>query len=169
MVILPQCAPSLQSPLLIKDFRAPTSLLSSTGMHSTTQLTQVTVSIQPIYQAPRSASSLLTHRLRTDPIYGPRNTGPIMGNCLRNPKTTGKKSPKRLINPNTSTDIPINGRFTKINITPPKNNNVPRIFCFLAKKWYVFFGPIIKGNPEINRISLSGTNVLGGRYVSDRE
>jgi len=139
-------------PSSIKDFRTPTSLLSSIGMHSTTQLTQVTVSIQPTYQVPR-LTSLLTLGVRTGPIYRPRNTGPITGNCLRNPNTTGKKSPKRLINPNTSTEIPINGRLKKINITPPKNNNVPRIFCFLAKKWYVFFGPIIKGNPEINRIS----------------
>jgi len=70
----------------------------------------------------------------TGPIYGPRKTGPINGNCRENPKTTGKKSPNKLIIPNTSTQIPTIGHFKNIKTTPPRKHIVPRNLCFLAKK-----------------------------------
>ena len=87
----------------------------------------------------------------TGPIYGPRRIGPTTGNCLRNPNTTGKKSPNKFMNPKSSTAIPTTGHFMKINTTPPKKQNVPRSLCFRAKKYMVFVGPMIKVNPEINR------------------
>lgn len=70
----------------------------------------------------------------TGPIYGPRKIGPTTGNCLKNPSTTGKKSPNKLINPNTSTQIPTIGHFKNISTTPPKNDKVPRNLCFRVKK-----------------------------------
>jgi len=70
----------------------------------------------------------------TGPIYGPRKTDPTTGNCLKNPNTTGKKSPNRLINPNTSTMIPRIGHFIKISATPPRKHIVPRNLCFRVKK-----------------------------------
>jgi len=77
---------------------------------------------------------IVTQRVNTGPMYGPRRMGPMTGNCLRNPRTTGKKSPNRLMNPNTSTQIPTMGHFKKINATPPRKQNVPRILCFRVKK-----------------------------------
>jgi hypothetical protein len=95
----------------------------------------------------------------TGPIYGPRKTGPMKGNCLRNPNTTGKKSPNKLMNPNTSTIIPRTGHFMKIRTTPPRKHIVPRNLCFRVKKWYVFVGPIINVNPDMNRSYISGITI----------
>ena len=77
--------------------------------------------------------------------------GPIKGNCLKNPKTTGKKSPNRLTKPNNSTEIPNIGHFIKIKTTPPRKHIVPRNLCFRAKKYNVFVGPMINVNPDMKR------------------
>lgn len=47
---------------------------------------------------------------------------------------TGKKSPKRLRNPNASTSMPITAHLQKTKNMPAKKQMVPRIFCLRAKK-----------------------------------
>ena len=119
--------------------------------HRNDQLIQAVVVILPVDPAPTLYQCLVFEQLRTGPIYGPRRIGPMTGNCLRNPNTTGKKSPKRLMNPNNSTAMPNTGHFRKISTTPPKKHNVPRNLCFRAKKYNVLVGPMINVKPDINR------------------
>ena len=88
-----------------------------------------------LHQGSRSKKQIKKDfRESTAPIYGPRKIGPTTGNCLKNPSTTGKKSPNKLTNPNTSTQIPTTGHFKNISTTPPKKHKVPRNLCFRVKK-----------------------------------
>lgn len=60
--------------------------------------------------------------------------GPMMGNDRKNSTMVPKKSPKRKRIPTDSTAKPTNERFIKINVMPPKKNNVGLILFGLAKK-----------------------------------
>jgi hypothetical protein len=42
--------------------------------------------------------------------------------------------PNRFKKPNVSTIMPMNGHLRNTKSTPPRKHNVPRIFCFRAKK-----------------------------------
>jgi hypothetical protein len=69
-----------------------------------------------------------------------------------NPIITGKKSPKRLMNPKPSKSIPITGHFTKTAKIPKKKQIVPLILSLLLKNPMVLVQPIIRNNPQINNI-----------------
>jgi hypothetical protein len=97
------------------------------------ELIQVRPLIPPADPVP-THQNISFRSCQTGPIMGPRRSGPINGNCLKNPNTTGKKSPNKLMNPNNSTAIPITGYFRKMRTTPPRKHIVPRILCFRAKK-----------------------------------
>jgi len=63
-------------------------------------------------------------------ITGKFNSGPIIGNLLAKDKAIGKKSPNKLMNPNTSIHVPLNTQPIRTKNIPPRKQAVP--FSFLC-------------------------------------
>ena len=86
-------------------------------------------------------------RFRICRIYGPTT-----GMFPAKPPMVAKKSPKSTNIPYSSTKNPTRGHRSKISRIPEANAAVPLTFCLLAKKSAVFWRPMIRVSPSINKI-----------------